>query len=144
MTPRGRGGRRLAQPRRAARIRAAFAVCVWAILASAAARAEEPRDAGERAFLKCYSCHSVDPQETGLSGPSLFGVVGRRAAALADFPYSPAMKRAAARGLVWTEDALDRYLADPLEAISGTTMSFPGLRDAGERRQIIAYLRRFR
>ena len=48
------------------------------------------RDAGERAFQKCYSCHSVDRNEKDLSGPNLAGVVGRRAAALPNFVYSPA------------------------------------------------------
>ena len=104
----------------------------------------ETRDAGERAFQKCYSCHSVDPTETNLSGPNLAGVIGRRAAARAGFEYSPAMKKAGALGLVWTEAALDRYLADPLESIPGTTMSFPGLRSADERRAVIDYLQRFR
>lgn len=103
----------------------------------------ETRDAGERAFQKCYSCHSVDPKETNLSGPNLAGVIGRRAASLAGFDYSPAMKKAGADGLVWTEAALDRYVADPLETIPGTTMSFPGLHDAAERRAVIDYLRRF-
>jgi len=104
----------------------------------------ETQDAGERAYQKCYSCHSVDPKETHLSGPNLAGVIGRRAASLAGFDYSPAMKKAGAEGLVWTEAALDRYVADPLEEIPGTTMSFPGLRSAAERRAVIDYLRRFR
>ena len=104
----------------------------------------EVREEGERAFQKCYSCHSVDPKETNLSGPSLAGVVGRRAGALANFAYSPAMKKAGADGLVWSEDTLERYLADPLAMLPATTMSFPGVRDAAERRAVIAYLRRFR
>jgi cytochrome c len=108
------------------------------------AGAEQPRDAGERAFQKCYSCHSVDPNEKDLSGPNLAVVVGRHAGALANFKYSPAMKRAGAEGVVWTEETLDRYLADPLGMIPETTMSFPGVRNADERRAVIGYLRRFR
>ncbi len=132
----------MARPARAISIRSASIVLsALAVLSSAGA---QPRDPGARAFQKCYSCHSVDPDETGLSGPNLFGVVGRRAAALASFQYSPALKRAGAGGLVWTEEALDRYLADPLEMISGTAMSFPGVRSAEERQAIIAYLKRFR
>lgn len=71
-------------------------------------------------------------------------MIGRRAAALPGFDYSPAMRKAGAAGLVWTEEALERYLADPLEMVDGTTMSFPGLRNAAERRAVIEYLRRFR
>lgn len=104
----------------------------------------QERDEGERAFQKCYSCHSVDRKETGLSGPNLAGVLDRRAASLPGFTYSPAMKKAGAAGLVWSEDALERYIADPLEMIPETTMSFPGVRNAAERRAVIDYLRRFR
>jgi cytochrome c len=111
---------------------------------SNSAAAQQARDEGERAFQKCYSCHSVDPKEIDLSGPNLAGVVGRRAAALANFQYSAAMKKAGAEGLIWTDEALDRYLADPLEAIPETTMSFPGVKNPAERRVIVEYLRRFR
>jgi cytochrome c2 len=114
------------------------------ILLPSAAHAQQPRDEGERAFQKCYSCHSIDPKEIDLSGPTLAGVVGRRAAALAGFRYSPAMRKSGAEGLVWTDETLDRYLADPLEMIPETTMSFPGVRNAAERRAIIEYLKRFR
>lgn len=115
---------------------------VFAFLSAACA--QQPRDAGERAFQKCYSCHSVDPKETDLSGPNLAGVVGRRAGALSNFQYSPAMKKSGADGLVWTEETLDRYLADPLGMIPATTMSFQGVPSAAERRAIIEYLMRFR
>ena len=104
----------------------------------------QQRDEGERAFQKCYACHSVDPNEKGLSGPTLAGVVGRRAASLPGFAYSPAMKKAAAEGLVWDEKTLDRYLEDPLEMIPETTMGFPGLRNAAERRAVMVYLKHFR
>ena len=106
------------------------------------AAAQQQRDAGERAFQKCYTCHSVDAREKGLSGPTLAGVIGRRAASQPDFAYSPAMKKAAAGGLVWSEEALDRYLADPLEMIPETTMSFPGVRDPAERLEQIGFGRR--
>jgi cytochrome c len=106
--------------------------------------AAQQRDEGERAFQKCYSCHSVDPNEKDLSGPNLAGVIGRRAASLPNFEYSPAMKKAGAGGLVWTEETLERYLADPLEAVPGTTMGPVPLKDAAERRAVVAYLKRFR
>lgn len=121
-----------------------FSVSSVVISLFSAAHAQPPRDEGERAFQKCYSCHSVDPKETDLSGPNLAGVVGRRAAALPGFQFSAAMMKAGAEGLVWTDVALDRYLADPLEMIPETTMSFPGVKSAAERRAIIEYLKRFR
>lgn len=98
---------------------------------------------GERVFQRCYSCHSVDPNETAkLQGPSLFRVIGRPAASVAGFEYSGAMKAKRAAGLVWTAQMLDRYLADPEALVPGTLMSLPPLRDAQERADLIAYLAR--
>lgn len=98
---------------------------------------------GERVFQRCYSCHSVDRQETAkLQGPSLFQIVGRRAAAVPGFEYSNAMREKAAAGLKWDVATLDRYIADPEAAVPGTLMSVPPLRDAQERADLIAYLAR--
>ena len=94
-----------------------------------------------RLFQRCYACHSVDPAETGLPGPSLAGVVGRRAAERADFDYSPALREAGRRGLVWDETALDAFLADPAGAVPGTSMGFPGLKNEADRRDVVAYLK---
>jgi cytochrome c len=96
---------------------------------------------GERAFQRCYACHSVDPDEAAkLQGPNLAGVVGRRAAGVAGFDYSGPMKAKGASGLVWTAEALDRYLADPEAFVPGTSMSVPPLEDTRERADLIAYL----
>jgi cytochrome c len=99
---------------------------------------------GERVFQRCFSCHSVAPAETAqLQGPSLFGVMGRPAAAVAGFDYSDAMKAKAATGLVWTADILDRFIADPDAVVPGTPMVIlPPLRDAQDRADLIAYLAR--
>jgi cytochrome c len=102
--------------------------------------AADAQGAGERAFRKCYSCHSVDPAETGLPGPNLHGILGRPAAAEPGFDYSPALRRAGAQGLVWTAAALDRFLADPRGFLPGTLMAFVGLPDPEERRRLIRYL----
>jgi cytochrome c len=109
-----------------------------ALLLMGFAAAAQP--AGERVFQKCFACHSVVAGETDLPGPTLAGVVGRPAAAQPGFDYSDAMRRAAEAGLVWTPEALDRFLADPFAALRGTTMGFVGLRDAAERRAVIEYL----
>ena len=98
---------------------------------------------GERVFQRCYSCHSVDPNETAkLQGPSLFQIIGRPAAVVAGFEYSAAMRERAAAGLTWDAAILDRYIADPEVVIPGTRMSVPPLRDDQDRADLIAYLAR--
>jgi cytochrome c len=123
---------------RAAVIRAALAG-LQPVGAAGAAGGDATR--GERVFQRCFACHSVDPKETAkLQGPSLFGVVGRPAASVAGFEYSDAMKAKGAAGLVWTTEALDRYIADPEGFVPGTLMSLPPLRNEQERADLIAYL----
>ena len=70
-------------------------------------------------------------------GPSLHGVVGRKAGTVAGFNYSPAMQ---ASGVVWTPEHLDAYLADPKAFVPRNRMSFPGLHAAGDRTDLIAFL----
>lgn len=90
----------------------------------------------------CSGCHEIGP-EAGVSiGPPLTGIFGRRAASVAGFPYSRSMQRAGADGLVWTLETLDAYLENPAILVSGTRMSFPGLEDAAERADLMAFLRR--
>jgi cytochrome c2 len=110
--------------------------------AGAAHAAEADAVRGARVFQRCYSCHSVDPNETAqLQGPSLYGILGRRAAAVAGFEYSDAMKAKGAAGLVWTADTLDRFIADPDAFVPGTPMVvLPPLQDEQERADLLAYL----
>lgn len=117
----------------------AAAVLVLALAWGTGAAAQAPD--GRRVFQKCFSCHSADPAETGLPGPNLAGIVGARAGREAGFAYSPAMRSAAARGLTWTEAALNRFLADPEAVVPRNEMGFVGLRDPAERRAVIAYLK---
>lgn len=97
---------------------------------------------GARVYQRCYSYHTVDPNEQAkLQGPSLYGVVGRRAASLAGFSYSPALIAKAEAGLVWTEDELDQFLLEPERAIPDNQMGFFGLPEARDRADLIAYLK---
>jgi cytochrome c len=89
-------------------------------------------------FKKCASCHSVDPSGKNGLGPNLRGVAGRKAAMVAGFTYSPAMK---ASGLVWNDQALARFLAGPRQAVPGTKMIFIGLPKPQDQADVIAYLK---
>jgi cytochrome c len=104
-------------------------------LGSLAPRRADPAR-GERVFQRCIACHAVVGGEDGLPGPSLRPVIGRRAGTLPGFRYSPALSEAGPRGLVWTRQTLDAYLADPWLVIPGTEMGAAGLREAGDRQDV--------
>jgi len=93
---------------------------------------------GKSLFEACVACHSERPDALG---PSLKGVVGRKAAALEDFRYSNAMKRAI---LVWDEDNLRAYIKDPQSKVKGNRMPYGGLTDAADIEDVIAYLKTLR
>jgi cytochrome c len=97
---------------------------------------------GERAYQKCYSCHSLEPGKNDLTGPSLHKIVGRSVAAQPGFDYSPALRRFAERDPLWTVELLDRYVTDPEALVPGTSMTFHGIKDEQERKALIAYLER--
>jgi cytochrome c len=105
------------------------------ILAAGAASAADA-GRGERLFVECASCHSIERGVDGV-GPSLFGLFQRKAGEVADFRYSPALKRS---GIAWTAQTLDRYIADPQKSVPGNRMPYSGMPDAGERADLIAYL----
>jgi cytochrome c len=125
------------------RLLASTAACTLILLA-AVAPAEQPPDPrvkGERVFLKCFSCHTLNPGAAKLPGPDLVAIIGRKTAAQSGFAYSEAMQRFAARNGRWTASLLDRYIADPEQIVPGTSMAFPGIRDANERKELLDYLR---
>ena len=92
--------------------------------------------AGKQDFAQCSVCHSTDG--TNGVGPSLQGIVGRKAGMFAGFRYSRAMKGA---DITWDDKTLDAYLTDPQKAIPGNVMPFSGLADAKQRSDLIAYLK---
>ena len=92
---------------------------------------------GQAVFTdKCGDCHSTAAPSATDTAPSLKGVVGRKVASLPGFQYSAALK---AKGGVWTEAALDAFLANPSAYAPGTSM-FGGAPDPADRKAIIDYL----
>ncbi|BBF80990.1 c-type cytochrome [Asticcacaulis excentricus] len=96
--------------------------------------------AGEKAFGKCVSCHNVDPANANMTGPGLWGVVGRATAGHAGFAYSDGMKAHAAEAPTWTYDELYHFLGNPAKWVKGTKMGFAGIKKPEERIALIAYL----
>jgi cytochrome c len=112
---------------------------VAATLAAAGiARADGDAARGEKKFEECAACHKIEGGQNDM-GPNLHGVFGRKAGTLADFRYSPALKRS---GIVWTAQTLDAYLADPQKAVPANRMPYAGLADANDRADLIAYLQK--
>jgi cytochrome c len=99
-----------------------------------------PVSQGERAFQKCYSCHSLGETDEGAQGPSLKGIVGRAVASSPGYGYSPALRAYAARQPRWTRAALNVFLADPQSSVPDSAMGFFGLKDPKERAALIDYL----
>lgn len=124
---------------------AAAGLALGALLASGFARpagAQQPgaavpatlADRGKTVYdARCGGCHSEDAHRVG---PLHRGVVGRRAGALADFDYSPALRESK---LLWTRATLKAWLADPEALIPGQGMDYR-LEDEREREEVVAYL----
>jgi nitrite reductase (NO-forming) len=104
--------------------------------AAAATTGSGDAAAGRLVYRKCQACHSMDAGKNML-GPSLAGIMGRKAGTESGYNYSPAMKQS---GVVWDGNTLDAYLADPQKLVPGNKMPFPGLKTDHDRADIIAYL----
>src|SRR5712675_3430917 len=89
---------------------------------------------GEEVYRACAACHTEKPDALG---PSLKGVIGRKAGALEDYRYSNPMRRA---NLVWDETNLRQFLADPQGKVAGTRMPFGGLGDPRDIDDVVGYL----
>ena len=97
---------------------------------------EQGRDLqrGQLLFQTCAACHSDKPDSLG---PSLTGVIGRKAGSRDDFRYSNAMMRA---GFTWDAGSLHQYLTDPQAKVKGNRMPFSGLSDPKDVDDVIAYI----
>jgi cytochrome c len=95
---------------------------------------------GAKVFKKCMTCHTAD-DTTNKIGPSLKGVVGRKAASVQGYKYSDAMLAKGAAGVIWDEATLTAYLPDPKSFVPGTKMTFPGLKNPEDVANVIAYLK---
>ena len=130
-------------------------VCAGAIaLAASAASAGELEADRDRYIEHCSKCHGLvterraDARAGGWLlpvvalplGPNLTGIHGRPAGTVEGFRYSDAFL-AAAPGLVWNDESLDRWLTDSQAMIPGSYM-FMKL-DASARREVIRYLKTF-
>jgi cytochrome c len=107
------------------------------MLAAGPALADGDAAAGEKIFIKCKTCHTLEAGKNKV-GPSLAGLIGRKAGTAPDFNYSDAMKNS---GITWDEAALNEYITDPKAKVPGNKMVFPGVKKDEDRANLIAYLK---
>jgi cytochrome c len=93
---------------------------------------------GQELFVACLACHT---ERSDALGPSLRGVVGRRAGSLEGFRYSNAMIRS---GITWDDSNLRDYLRDPQAKVRGNHMPFSGFAQPGDADDVVAYLNTYR
>ena len=115
------------------RVTAALAMT---LLAAGGARADGDAARGEARFQDCAACHKLEAGANNV-GPSLHGIFTRKAGEIADFRYSPAIKRS---GITWTPETLDKFLSDPQAMVPANRMPYAGMASAGDRADLIAYL----
>ena len=102
------------------------------------ARAQGLGDAqrGVQVFAQCKVCHSLEAGKN-IVGPSLHGLIGRKAGSVPGYAYSPALKNA---NVTWNDDTLSKYLSDPKAFIPGDKMVFTGIKNPSSLGDLLAYL----
>lgn len=92
---------------------------------------------GRRQYSTCRSCHLLAEGSGHRVGPNLHGMFGRKIGALEGFKYSKAVQEA---DFEWTPEKLDAWLASPRKFLPGNRMTFAGISNETQRKNLIAYL----
>lgn len=96
--------------------------------------------AGEKSFNKCRSCHQVGETAKNTVGPLLNGLFGRKSGTVEGYNYSEPNKNS---GITWDETTFAEYIKDPKAKIPGTKMSFSGIKNEQEIKDLTAFLKQF-
>ena len=107
-------------------------------LAAFAQSAYAQSEAGKGFFVNaCATCHIVEQTGAPRQGPSLFGIYGNKSGQVEGFKYSDGFKAAT---LIFDEDTLDKWLANPVQLVPGTIMNYRQ-NNPERRKAIIDYLK---
>lgn len=116
---------------------------LWMVALFAACSGEagaQDAAAGEKIFVVCKTCHQIGEGAKSGIGPSLNGVIGRKAGTLQGYSYSAAN---IGSGLTWDEVTFREYIKDPKAKVPGTKMFYAGLNDEQKTSDLIAFLKQF-
>jgi cytochrome c len=113
---------------------------VLLLFATGAAASAQDVAAGEKSFNKCRACHQVGETAKNTVGPILNGLFGRKSGTIEGYNYSEANKNS---GIVWDEPVFAEYIKDPKAKMPGTKMSFAGIKNEQEVRDLTAFLKQF-
>ncbi len=111
------------------------------LLSATSAFADGDFEKGKKVAKKCAACHTLNEGGKNRLGPNLFGILNRKAGTVEGFKYSKAMKNS---DIVWDHNTLNEFIAKPKKVVKGTKMSFRGIKKAGKRADLMAYLESLR
>lgn len=120
-------------------MRSVIFAAVLAASSISGARAQDAA-AGEKVFAVCKACHQIGENAKNSVGPVLNGMIGRSAGTYAGYSYSAANKDS---GITWDEATFREYIKDPKAKITGTKMTYAGLKDEQKVNDLLAYLKQF-
>ena len=116
-----------------------FFVAAIAVLSAGIANAEDMA-AGATSFKKCVPCHDVGPTAKNKVGPVLNGLDGRKSGSVPGYSYSDANKGS---GITWSDATFLEYIKDPKAKIPNTKMTFAGIKNEDEAKNLWAYLKQY-
>ena len=87
---------------------------------------------------ECGVCHAVTKGTTGMMGPNLFGVYGRKSGSLPGFSYSQAMRD---KDVSWQAENITQLITQPQAYVPGTYMPYMGLASADDRQAVACFLK---
>ncbi len=93
---------------------------------------------GAKVYKKCRTCHTLNEGGRHKVGPNLWNIYGMKAGQQDGFAYSKVMMNS---GIIWNDETMDGYLANPSKYMPGNRMSFIGLRKKEDRDNLQIYLK---
>lgn len=117
----------------------ALSLATMTLLSMTAAKAQDAA-AGEKSFGKCRACHQVGETAKNGVGPVLNGLFGRKSGSAEGYNYSDANKNS---GITWDDAVFAEYIQNPKGKIPGTKMSFAGIKNEQEIKDLTAFLQQY-